>query len=66
MNLPANLPAIASPGSATRADRAAQNDAGPMKFDDMLEKKPGKGAQGTADEQDRKSTRLNSSHSERS
>lgn len=50
MNLPANLPAIASPGSATRADRAAQNDAGPMKFDDMLEKKPGKGAQGTADE----------------
>ena len=45
MNLPANLPAIASPGSATRADRAAQNDAGPMKFDDMLEKKPGKSAQ---------------------
>src|SRR5688572_19916921 len=50
MNLPANLPVTASAGSSTRADRAGQDDPAAMKFDDMLEKKPGKGVPGTADE----------------
>lgn len=50
MNLPANLPVIASAGTAARADRSAQDEAAAAKFDDMLAPKSGKGARESASE----------------